>query len=202
MVTPGEFGLAGNISLKISDMFDGDGNFIARETLNNRVGIKILELQYNNLRFLVYSNLGENLCYKPKGELDIEERKPYFRVSLRELFLKDKKGSKNFREVFKYNNRKPIDYGEVAWKKILGREICRGELMNGFRCMQDKFFPRDLLDIKVRLMLRKMQFNDRLEHWIDSTESNRCYICQAEGGISKGTLLHMIYECPSIQYIF
>ena len=132
MITPGEFGLPRNTSLKIKDMFDSDGNFLARDTLNKNLGFKILELQYNNLKFLVYSNLGENLCYKPRSERDKEDIKPYFRTNLRELFLKDKKGSKNFREVFKYNNRKPIDYGEAAWKKILGREICRGELINGF----------------------------------------------------------------------
>ena len=53
MVTPGEFGLPGNISLKIGDMFDSAGNFLARIILNNNLGTKMLELQYNNFQQLV-----------------------------------------------------------------------------------------------------------------------------------------------------
>ena len=117
MVTPGEFGLARDKSLKLN------GNFLPMDKLNASASLNLLELQYNNLKNLVYSNLGENLCYKPRGEADPNDTKPYFRVSLRELYLKDKKGSKNFRNVFKYNITSPIDYGEAAWKKLLVRKF-------------------------------------------------------------------------------
>ena len=102
------------------------------EQLNINAGINLLKLQYNNLKHLVYSNLGENLCYKPRGDQEQDQTGPHFRKTLRELYLKDQKGSKNFRRIFGYNSNVTIDYGESAWKRLLGKEVCKGELMNGF----------------------------------------------------------------------
>ena len=63
-----------------------------------------------------------------------------------------------------------------------------GEMKIAYQCLQNKYFLKNLLDIKARLILRKTQYNDTLSEWAKEKTSERCHMCQVRGDYSKGTL--------------
>ena len=65
--------------------------------MRNTIGINIGELSYVNLEAVIRTNLGPYLYYKPRRNQDQYDIDPHFRTNIRELYLKDLKGSKVFR---------------------------------------------------------------------------------------------------------
>ena len=72
-----------------------NGEFLSLDEMRGTLGIRMEELGHRNLKSLIESNLGPDLCYKPRRNQDQQMRDP-FRTNLRELYLKDLKGSKVF----------------------------------------------------------------------------------------------------------
>ena len=78
---------------------------------------------------------------------------------LTHIFLRTCKGSKTFRKVFNNKSKVEINYNRNRWTKLLGtNHICENEIHAGYRNMQPRYFPKQLLDFKARLLLRKTQF--------------------------------------------
>ena len=69
------------------------------------------------------------------------------------LFNKTRKGSKTFRKILGSKSKVKIDYNRDKWTRLLRTNlICESEIQAGYRNMQTKFFPKQLLD---RLLLGK-----------------------------------------------
>merc|ERR1712055_930223 len=109
----------------------------------------------------------------------------HFITTLKDLYLRETKGSQMFRGVFNYDS--PVDKINLhieRWEKILpGYKICPGEMQCTYQSLQNKYFPKYLLDLKARLILRKIQFKDTLFKWAKEKSTQRCHMCQEWGVI-------------------
>ena len=95
-------------------------------------------------------NLGNNYkMYLVNNEVN---KNDHFRITLRELYLKESKGSTVFRYVFNYDS--PVDIVNThikRWEEILpGYKICPGEMQCTYQSLQNKYFPNHLLNLKSR----------------------------------------------------
>ena len=112
-----------------------------------------------------------------------------------DLFTKKSKGSKVLREVF--TKTAEMDYKIGIWEGKIKTKLCKGEVLNAYRGLQNIYFPKNLLDMKLRLLLGKTQFNDRLCHWANTGESNRCYVPGQRRLCDWHTVPHVVwmYRC-------
>ena len=76
------------------------------------------------------------------------------------------------------------------WVDLSGFKIYLGEMLCGYRSMQNKYFHMNLLDIRTILILRRTQFNDTLSKWVKDSITEWCHMCQVRNGYSRGTLVH------------
>ena len=74
--------------------------------------------------------------------------------------------------------------------------ICEKEIQAGYRNMQTKYFPKQLLDFKARLLLGKTQFGKALAKWSLQGVSQGCKICHRHGNFYYDDLNHRIITCP------
>ena len=127
----------------------------------------------------------------------------HFRTTLRELYLRESKGSKIFRGVFNYDSPvESINTHLKRWEELLpGYKICPGEIKCTYQSLQNKYFPKHLLDMRTRLILRKTQFNNTLSKWTKDNITEICHMCQARGDYSRGTLVHTLFECCTVKEV-
>ena len=62
--------------------------------------------------------------------------------------------------------------------------------------MQTKIFPRQLLDLKSRLIIRKTQFAKTLAKWKRDNTSQGCKMCQVKEDIQIAELNPSLFTCP------
>ena len=100
MVNPSDFSLPMSTRINIKQLFPGN-NFISRKELNSLVGKQVDWLNYASLKNVAMTNLGPNYrLYFTETEAN---HTPHFRTTLRELYLRESKGSKIFSGVFNYD---------------------------------------------------------------------------------------------------
>ena len=131
--------------------------FLTLDELNQKYGIKLNFLNYISLKKTVEVNLvnveGNRLS------LSMIPKDNHWVNTLTGLFNKTKKGSKTFRKILGSKYLVKIDYNRDKWIKLLRTNcICESEIQAVYRNMQTRFFPRQLLDLKIRLLLGKTQF--------------------------------------------
>ena len=79
--------------------------------------------------------------------------------TLTDLFIRTSKGSRAFRKIFNNKSKVKVNYNKDKWIKLLKtNRICTSEILSGYRNMHTRYFPRQLLDFKTRLLLGKTQF--------------------------------------------
>ena len=178
-------------------MFE-DGNYLSWIKQKTRFGNRFVILNYISLKQQMKLNYGKKLIFNPIREQAQTLEDPNFKMTMIDLFTKKSKGSKVFREVLTKTNK--MDYKIISWEGKIGTKLCKGEVINTYRGLQNVYFPKSLLDMKLRLILGKTQFNDRLGHWANTGEGIRCYMCQARGDFAIGTLYHMLYGCISVTH--
>ena len=153
MLTPSLFGFKNEVSwrMDLRSLFN-DSIFLTHDELNLKYGTKINFLHYISLKKTLEANLVDgdgnrlNLSMIPKDT--------HWVNTLTGLFNKTKKGSKTFRKVLGSNSPVKIDFNIDKWIKLLRtNRICESEIQAGYRNMQTRLFPRQLLDLKIRLLL-------------------------------------------------
>ena len=113
------------------------------------------------------------------------------------LFNKTRKGSKTFRKVLGSKSLVKIDFNREKWIKLLRtNRICESEIQAGYRNMQTRLFPRQLLDLKIRLLLGKTQFGKTLAKWSSQEVSQGCKVCLRQGHFEYDDLGHRLLYCP------
>ena len=75
-------------------------------------------------------------------------------------------------------------------------QICESEIQSGYRNMQTKYFPKQLLDFKSRLLLGKTQFGKTLTKWSPQNVSQGFKVCLRQGHFNYDDLSNRIFTCP------
>ena len=121
-------------------------------------------------------------CDGNKLSLSMIPKDKHWVNTLTGLFGKAKKGSKTFRKVLGSGSPVKIDFNINKWIKLLRtNRICESEIQAGYRNMQTRLFPRQLLDLKIRLLLGKTQFGKTLAKWSSQQVSQGCKVCLRQG---------------------
>ena len=122
--------------------------------------------------------------------------------TLTSLFHRTTKGLKIFRKVFNYIYKVKINYNKDRWISILKtNRICESEILAGYRNMQTRNFPRQLLDFKTRLLMGKTQFGKTLAKWSPLNVSQGCKVCLRQGHFHYDDLSHRLLTCPTSKII-
>ena len=82
----------------------------------------------------------ETLVLKDNTKIDMEETEmdSHWISTVTQLFQKQTKGSKIFRKILTYIAPIKVKFNLEKWKKKLGTEkICKIEILNGFRSLQN-----------------------------------------------------------------
>ena len=155
MLIPNHFGLKEESSCKmdIKSIFS-NSHFISQDDFNLKFGTKINTLNYMSLK----KTLESNLIKTDGSKLSVSEKPidTHWANNLTDLFLRTTKVSKTFRKIFNNKSKVKINYNKDRWANILKtNRICTSEILSGYRNMQTRYFPRQLLDFKARLLLGK-----------------------------------------------
>ena len=178
---PSHYGLKDEVSWKLDlrSLFN-ETTFLPHDELNQKYGLKMNFLNYMSLKKTLESNLVDlegnrlSLCRISKDE--------HWVNTLTGLFNKTKKGSKSFRKILGSKTLVKIDYNLDRWVKLLGtNQICVSEIQAGYRNMQTRYFPKQLLDFKIRLLLSKTQFGRTQAKWSTQGVPQGCKVCQRQG---------------------
>ena len=142
MLKPTNFGLKDEegSKIQIKELYI-NGQFLTLEDFNNKFKTKINSLNHRTLEKV----MEENLSLKNNTRINTEETKmePHWISSITKLFHKQTKGSKIFRKVLTYFSPIKVKLNLEKWRKKLGtEEVCKIEITNGFRSLQNKFSPK------------------------------------------------------------
>ena len=118
--------------------------------------------------------------------------------TLTSLFIKTNKGSKFVRKIFNYKSKVRINYNKDRWTNMLKTNIiCESEIIAGYRNMQTRYFPKQLLDFKTRLLMGKTQFGKTLAKWSPLNVSQGCKVYLRQGNFYYDDLSHRLLTCPT-----
>ena len=126
----------------------------------------------------------------------------HWKTNLVDLFQKTNKGSKAFRKILNSHSKIKVDYNLNKWIDKLGTDkLCTSEVLAGYRNMQAKNFPRQLLDFKARLLLGKTQFGKTIAKWSSQNVSQGCKFCLRQGHFAYDDFKHRLIDCPTTKQI-
>ena len=119
-----------------------------------------------------------------------------------EMFEKTKRGSKNYRYIFRQHKTKLFP---TTWDKALDDvTITNVEVNKKLKWLSYSELSQDIVDRAQRFIYRKTKFNDQLSKYAKSgVTSNICSYCfLTEKKQIKETPLHCVYSCIKVQGIY
>ena len=118
------------------------------------------------------------------------------------MFEKTKRGSKNYRYIFRQHKIKCFP---TTWNKALDdNTVTNVEVNNKLKWLSYSELSQDIVDRAQRFIYRKTQFNDQLSKYAKSgVTSNICSYCfSTEKRQIKETPLHCVYSCIKVQGLY
>ena len=154
--------------INIKSLFNNN-NFITMKKFGDKLGVAINFLNYWLLKITMDTNIKNNNGIR--NDMNEQEVNKHFIFTLTNILQKQYRDHKS-RNVLSYKSPISINYHIERWRRILDTErLCESQIRLGYRGMQTRIFPRQFLDFKSRLILRKTQFADTLPKWTNDNTS-------------------------------
>ena len=172
----------------IKDLYDQNGRPLTKEDLEQRIG--------QNIMFLTYQSIWRALPRLWKDEL--QGKRKNFELELPPVLkwiIKDKKGTKSFREIWSKNNTEFVPKGQEKWSL----EFVPTEVPNWKKI--------HLITKVCKMNARTIYFQYQITHrslvtnrklfMFGLRDNENCEICD-----TPETITHLLYDCTNAQKIW
>ena len=176
--------LFSNNIIYIKDLYDIDGTPLSREALERNTGKKIMFTSYIGIWQAIPRIWKNEMHNTPKT---YEATRP---VSVQWL-MKDKKGTKNIREVFHQQTPLNLPKGQIKWKEEFNLgDDCNWKYL--YTLSNTCKLNARIMYFQFQILHRTLITNKKL-YQFNIKESDHCEHCD-----ETDTIVHLLYECRRI----